>query len=95
MCPRLLVINYTLRGVTRIYRERDYMRDIAKEVYEKMRVGNSAWIRPVAAKGDTLPGFQEVQVQVQQMADEGLISVSSVKRQEDGLIDAIMIQRLA
>ena len=29
------------------------------------------------------------------MADEGLISISTVKRQEDGLIDAIRILRLA
>lgn len=71
------------------------MRDIAKEVYEKMRVGNSAWIRPVAAKGDTLPSFQAVHEQVVQMADEGLISISTVKRQADGLIDAIRIQRIA
>jgi hypothetical protein len=71
------------------------MRDIAKEVYEKMRVGNSAWIKPVAAKGDTLPSFQAVHDQVQQMAQEGLIAVSKVERQEDGLIDAIRIQKLA
>jgi hypothetical protein len=71
------------------------MRDIAKEVYEKMRVGNSAWIKPVAAKGDTLPLFQAVHDQVQQMAQEGLIAVSKVERQEDGLIDAIRIQKLA
>ena len=71
------------------------MRDIAKEVYEKMRVGNSAWIKPVAAKGDTLPLFQAVHDQVQQMAGEGLIAVSKVERQEDGLIDAIRIQKLA
>ncbi|MBC7684683.1 MAG: hypothetical protein H7176_05580 [Bdellovibrionales bacterium] len=71
------------------------MRDIAKEVYEKMRVGNSAWIRPVAAKGDTVPSFQAVHDQVQQMAAEGLIAVSKVERQEDGLIDAIRIQKLA
>ncbi|MES2315943.1 MAG: hypothetical protein V4631_00480 [Pseudomonadota bacterium] len=71
------------------------MRDIAKEVYEKMRVGNSAWIKPVAAKGDTLPLFQAVHDQVQQMAVEGLIAVSKVERQEDGLIDAIRIQKLA
>ena len=71
------------------------MRDIAKEVYEKMRVGNSAWIKPVAAKGDTVPAFQEVHVQVQQMAEEGLIFISKVERQEDGLIDAIRIQRVA
>ena len=71
------------------------MRDIAKEVYEKMRVGNSAWIKPVAAKGDTLPSFQEVHVQVQQMAQEGLIFISTVKREEDGLINAIRIQKIA
>lgn len=71
------------------------MRDIAKEVYEKMRVGNSAWIKPVAAKGDTLPSFQAVYDEVKQMADDGLISVSKVVRQDDGLIDAIRIQKLA
>ncbi len=71
------------------------MRDIAKEVYEKMRVGNSAWIKPIAAKGDSVPAFQAVHDQVKAMAEEGLIAISTVKRQEDGLIDAIRIQRLA
>ena len=71
------------------------MRDIAREVYEKMRVGGTAWIRPVAAKGDTVESFQGVHEQARQMAEEGLISISSVKRQEDGLIDAIRILRLA
>ena len=71
------------------------MRDIANEVYEKMRVGSSAWIRPVAAKGDTVDAFQAVHEQVKQMAEEGLIAISTIKRQEDGLIDAIRIQRLA
>jgi hypothetical protein len=71
------------------------MRDIAMEVYEKMKVGSTAWIRPVAAKGDTVETFQGVHEQALQMAHEGLISVSSVKRQEDGLIDAIRILRLS
>ena len=71
------------------------MRDIAKEVYEKMRVGSTAWIKPVAAKGDTVPDFQAVHEQVKQMAEEGLISISKVERQEDGLIDAIRVLRLA
>ena len=71
------------------------MRDIAKEVYEKMRVGSTAWIKPVAAKGDTVPDFQAVHEQVKQMAEEGLVSISKVERQEDGLIDAIRIARLA
>jgi hypothetical protein len=71
------------------------MRDIAKEVYEKMKVGSSAWIKPIAAKGDTMPEFQAVHEQVKAMADDGLITVSTIKRQEDGLIESIRIQRLA
>jgi hypothetical protein len=71
------------------------MRDIAREVYEKMRIGHTAWIRPVAAKGDTAESFQGVHEQARQMADEGLISISSVKRQADGLIDSIRILRLS
>ena len=71
------------------------MRDIAKEVYEKMRVGSTAWIKPVVAKGDTVPDFQAVHEQVKQMAEEGLLSISKVERQEDGLIDAIRVLRLA
>jgi hypothetical protein len=70
------------------------MRDIAREVYEKMRIGHTAWIRPVAAKGDTVETFQVVHDQARQMADEGLISISSVKRQADGLVDSIRILRL-
>lgn len=71
------------------------MRDIAKEVYEKMKVGSSAWIKPVAAKGDTIPSFQAVHDQVRLLQDEGLIHISTIKRQDDGLIDSIRIQKLA
>lgn len=71
------------------------MRDIAHEVYEKMKVGSTAWIRPVAAKGDTLESFQGAHDQARQLAEEGLISISTVKRQADGLVDSIRILRLA
>ena len=71
------------------------MRDVAKEVYEKMKVGSAAWIRPVAAKGDTLPSFQAVHESAKHLADDGLITIGKVKRQADGLIDAIQIHRLA
>jgi hypothetical protein len=71
------------------------MRDIAKEVYEKMKVGSVAWIRPVAAKGDTIAAFQDAHQQVQQLAAEGLVSISTIQRQADGLIDAIRIKKLS
>lgn len=71
------------------------MRDIAHEVYEKMKVGSTAWIRPVAAKGDTLESFQGAHDQARQLAEEGLIAISTVKRQADGLVDSIRILRLA
>jgi hypothetical protein len=71
------------------------MRDIAKEVYEKMKVGAAAWIRPVAAKGDTLESFQSAHDSAKLMADDGLIQIVKIQRQDDGLIDAIRIQRLA
>jgi hypothetical protein len=71
------------------------MRDIANEVYEKMKVGSIAWIRPVAAKGDTLETFQAVHEQVKQMKEDGLVTISTVQRQADGLIDAIRIKRLS
>jgi hypothetical protein len=71
------------------------MRDVAKEVYEKMKVGSMAWVRPVAAKGDTLPSFQAAHDSAKQLEEEGLITIGEVKRQDDGLIEAIRIQRLA
>jgi hypothetical protein len=71
------------------------MRDIAKEVYEKMKVGSAAWIRPVSAKGDTLSSFQAAHDSAKLLAEEGLIHIEKVQRQADGLIDAIRIQRLA
>ncbi|MES2129851.1 MAG: hypothetical protein V4463_21465 [Pseudomonadota bacterium] len=71
------------------------MRDIAREVYEKMRIGSSAWVKPVAAKGDTVPAFQAVHEQLKQMAEEGLLAINAVKRQADGLIESIRIQRLS
>ena len=71
------------------------MRDVVKEVYEKMKVGSAAWIRPVAAKGDTLESFQTAHESAKQLAEDGLITVGKVKRQVDGLIDSIQIHRLA
>lgn len=71
------------------------MRDIAKEVYKKMKVGSVAWIRPIAAKGDTLENFQVAHDSAKLLEEEGLIDIEKVQRQADGLIDAIRIQRLA
>lgn len=71
------------------------MRDAAKEVYAKMKVGSSAWVRPVAAKGDTVASFQTAHETARQLAADGLITIGEVKRQEDGLVEAIRIQRLA
>ncbi|MRV72929.1 hypothetical protein GJ700_14565 [Duganella sp. FT92W] len=71
------------------------MRDIAKEVYGKMKIGAAAWIRPVSAKGDTIATFQSAYDNAKLLADEGLIQIVKVQRQEDGLIEAIRIQRLA
>jgi len=71
------------------------MRDIAREVYSKMKIGSVAWIRPVTAKGDTLETFQSAHSGAQVLEQEGLIDIEKVQRQADGLIDAIRIQRLA
>ncbi|HEX8404188.1 MAG TPA: hypothetical protein VF670_06185 [Duganella sp.] len=71
------------------------MRDIAKEVYVKMKVGSVAWIRPIAAKGDTIDSFQSAHDSAKLLEGEGLIDIEKVQRQGDGLIDAIRIQRLA
>lgn len=71
------------------------MRDVAQEVYKKMKIGSIAWIRPVAAKGDSVTSFQAAHESARQLAEEGLIVIAEVRRQEDGLIDAIRIQRLA
>ena len=71
------------------------MRDIAREVYKKMKIGSVAWIRPVSAKGDTLESFQAAHDSAKALEEEGLIDIEKVQRQADGLIDAIRIQRLA
>lgn len=71
------------------------MRDMANEVYRKMKVGSIAWIRPVSAKGDTLAAFQSAFDSAKALAEEGLIAIGEVRRQADGLINAIRIQRLA
>lgn len=70
------------------------MRDIAKEVYDKMKVGAAAWIRPVTAKGDTIESFQSAYDSAKALADEELIQIVKVQR-KDGQIEAIRIQRLA
>lgn len=71
------------------------MRDVVKEVYTKMKVGSVAWVRPVAAKGDTLASFQSAHDNAKELVEEGLISIGDIKRQEDGQIEAIRIHRLA
>lgn len=71
------------------------MRDITKEVYGKMKIGSAAWVRPVAAKGDTLDSFQRAHDSARELAEDGLINIEKVQRQADGLIDAIRILRLA
>lgn len=71
------------------------MRDVAQEVYKKMKIGSIAWIRPVVAKGDDVASFQSAHESAKQLAEEGLIVIAEVRRQADGLIDAIRIQRLA
>lgn len=71
------------------------MRDIAKEVYGKMKIGAAAWVRPVSAKGDTIESFQCAHDSAKLLAEDGLIHIVKVQRQEDGLIEAIRIQRLA
>lgn len=71
------------------------MRDIAKEVYGKMKIGSVAWVKPVAAKGDTLESFQGAHDSAKLLEEEGLIDIQKVQRQADGLIDAIRILRLA
>jgi hypothetical protein len=71
------------------------MRDVVMEVYEKMKVGSAAWVRPVAAKGDTISSFQDAHENAKRLAEEGLINIGSVQHQADGLIEAIRIQRLA
>ncbi|MES2116800.1 MAG: hypothetical protein V4578_16685 [Pseudomonadota bacterium] len=85
-----------LRPITSISQEKGTpMRDIAKEVYDKMKIGGTAWIRPVTAKGDTMSSFQGALDSAKQLAEEGLINIEKVQRQEDGLIEAIRILRLS
>ena len=71
------------------------MRDVVNEVYKKMKVGSIAWVRPVAAKGDTLETFQSSYEHAKALADEGLITIGDVKRQADSMIEAIRIHRIA
>lgn len=71
------------------------MRDIAKEVYGKMKVGAVASIRPVSAKGDTIESFQAAHDSARALEEEGLINIEKITRQADGLINAIRILRLS
>lgn len=82
-------------GLELLYNNKEYtMRDVVNEVYKKMKVGSIAWVRPVAAKGDTLETFQASYEHAKALADEGLITIGDVKRQADNLIEAIRIHRI-
>lgn len=83
------------RSVNNNDKGQNNMRDSAQAVYEKMRVGSVAWIRPVAAKGETLESFQAALESALKLAEEGLINIEKVQRQADGLVDAIRILRLS
>jgi len=71
------------------------MRDIAKEVYNKMKVGAMAWVKPVSARGDTVEAFQSAHAAAQALEEEGLINIMKIERDADGQISAIRIQRLS
>ncbi|MFC3109490.1 hypothetical protein ACFQAT_28055 [Undibacterium arcticum] len=73
------------------------MRDIAKEAYEKTSVGGVGWMRPDAAKGETVDAFQNVTIAARAMASDGLIHiiVEHLESQSGkGLIDAIQFRRI-
>lgn len=73
------------------------MRDLAKEAYDSIKVGETTWMRPDASKGETVEGFQPVGGAAEIMQRDGLIEIRSIHRESmsgKALIDAIQIEKL-
>jgi hypothetical protein len=73
------------------------MRDVAKEAYDKIKVGEIGWMRPDVSKGEMLEGFQQVAVAANSMRRDGLIRILSVHKESmsgSDLIDAIQFEKI-
>lgn len=73
------------------------MRDLAKEAYDKIRVGETGWMHPDASKGDTLAGFQAVALVADSMQRDGLILIRSIHKESvsgESVIDAIQFTKV-
>lgn len=73
------------------------MRDVAKEAYDNVEVGEIGWIRPDASRGETVEGFQPVAEAADTMRRDGLIRIRSIHKESmsgSDLIDAIQFEKL-
>ena len=73
------------------------MRDLAKEAYEKIQVGETGWMQPDPSRGDTLASFQAVALVADSMQRDGLILIRSIQKESmsgDGAIDAIQFTKV-
>jgi hypothetical protein len=73
------------------------MRDLAKEAYEKIGIGETGWMRPDPSRGETLASFQAVALAADSMQQDGLILIRSIHKESmsgDSVIDAIQFTRL-
>lgn len=73
------------------------MRDLARQVYEICEVGSVGWIRPDRLTGFDLEIFQSVEIAVEDMQADGLVSVIEIHRESQSgkrQIDAIQFRRL-
>lgn len=72
------------------------MRDIAREAYDRIEVGQTGWMRPDPSNGETLEGFQSVALAADVMQGDGLILVRVIHRESTSgrnLIDAIQFMK--
>lgn len=73
------------------------MRDVAKEAYEACKIGESDWMRPDPARGETLDSFQSVRIAAEALQAEAKLHIMELHRESQTgrqLFDAIKFTRL-
>lgn len=73
------------------------MSEVARDAYDKTAVGAVGWMRPDAAKGQTVEGFQAVALAADALQNDGLIRILAVHEESTSgrkLIDAIQFKKL-
>ena len=73
------------------------MRNVAQDAYDKIKVGETGWMKPNFDIGETLQGFQQAAYAATVMQEDGLIHVVTMHRESTTghrMVDLIQFTKL-